>query len=96
VTFHVGNDAYRGPAVSVYHPFPRKMVRPALEGGYCGFERMVGRAERSAAARSHLQPKPARLVQSIRAALLESVDVWPLANIILRRNRGHALAGIRL
>ena len=44
--FRVGKAVYRGPAV-INTAFA--LLRPALEGGYCGFERRrIGWAEKSA------------------------------------------------
>ena len=88
----VGKAAYRGPAL--YH-YCSALVGPALEGGYCGLRRKAGRVFGPAVDRLSLQPKSFCLVKTFQLALSESVDVWPLANTILRHNRGHALVGNR-
>ena len=88
----VGKAAYRGPAL--YH-YCFALVRPALEGGYCRLRRKAGRVLGPAVVQLSLQPKSFCLVKTFQSALSESVDVWPLANTILRHNRGHALASNR-
>lgn len=88
-----GKAAYRGPALNHYCS---ALVRPALEGGYCRLRREAGRVLGPAVFQLSLQPKSVCLVKPFQSALSESVDVWPLANTILRHNRGHALTGNRL
>ena len=92
MAFRVGKAVYRGPAVN--NTASRCCDRP-LKVATVGFETRTGRALiLPAALRPSPHPKTARLSR-VWVARSESVDVWPLANAILRHNRGHALVGIR-
>lgn len=91
-------------ASAVYHyclalvrPITRRTAARPLEGrrqgpGGARENRAPSRSAASASGSSNRSPgRP----YGVRRATTESVDCWPLAITVLRRNRGHALADIR-